>query len=399
MIHLGSQLVDCWAEDEDEFEDMWSWKCNDHSTVERTAMRSAGRLCPTLYNSTPPCSLDRRTSLSKGPPNPSGKTKVRFCPSGFNIPLTCVHMHACVGRMAAETSGVTARTNMKGKHIGAGFTARNKLARMQKSRDLRKKKHAEWLGSRRGTADSAPKAIVRNSIFSALTQFSRVIIIIREFSLSVPVWMSWQWRMHCLLPQIRTWAVHSVACRLSCFFLSLSLSLSLSLCLLVYMIQIFIIMHTLLRHHQYKQRFTLIPPNMRNILTYLDVAKAADVILLIVHAAEGVDSFGELVISALRAQGLTAIIGAAEVHLSLSLSPSHTHTHTDTHVHSLSISSILCRCISIFFVYFFKISTQTQHKEGISGCEHYKILLTKRIDFPKIRHVCPCLYVCLFSGP
>jgi hypothetical protein len=61
----------------------------------------------------------------------------------------------------------------------------------------------------------------------------------------------------------------------------------------------------------WKQRITLYPVE-RNINAILDIAKVADVLLPIM-SIDGVDDFGDLILSSLKAQGLPTILGALVV--------------------------------------------------------------------------------------
>ena len=66
-------------------------------------------------------------------------------------------------------------------------------------------------------------------------------------------------------------------------------------------------------HDQYKQRFTVVQPRSRDILSVLDIAKVADILLLVIVAPEGVDDFGFLSISSIRAQGPPSAVAVVQV--------------------------------------------------------------------------------------
>jgi len=58
----------------------------------------------------------------------------------------------------------------------------------------------------------------------------------------------------------------------------------------------------------WKQRLTLITPS-QNVNSVLDTTKVADIILLVIPAVDGVDAFGQLLISLMKGQGLPTVIG------------------------------------------------------------------------------------------
>ena len=58
-----------------------------------------------------------------------------------------------------------------------------------------------------------------------------------------------------------------------------------------------------------KTRFGIFEP-ARTMDAVLDIAKVADVLLLVASAEHGVDEFGKLLVSCIKAQGTPAIVGA-----------------------------------------------------------------------------------------
>lgn len=61
----------------------------------------------------------------------------------------------------------------------------------------------------------------------------------------------------------------------------------------------------------WKQRVTLYPVE-RNLNAILDIAKVAD-LLIPIMSTDGVDDFGDLIVSSLKAQGVPTILGALVV--------------------------------------------------------------------------------------